>query len=159
MTEAKGRPGSIAAGRGAARLAAVQALYQMDLAGTDMAAVIAEFLAFRFGGTGEGALPAEADAQHFDRLVRGVVGRQRDIDPPIDDQLAEGWRLYRIDTTVRAILRAGTFELLAMRDIPARVVISEYVEVAKSFFDAVEPKVVNGVLDKLARRFREGELD
>ena len=88
----------------------------------------------------------------------GVVRRQREIDPLIDQQLATGWRLARIDSILRAILRAATFELMELPDVPARVVISEYIEVAHAFFEGDEPKVVNGVLDQLARKLRPGTL-
>jgi transcription antitermination protein NusB len=100
----------------------------------------------------------QPDADHLARVLKGVVARQREIDPLIDQQLATGWRLVRIDSIVRAILRAAAFELIELADVPARVVISEYVEVANAFFEGDEPKVVNGVLDQLARKLREGEL-
>lgn len=154
----KGGGRSAALARSQARLAAVQALYQMDLAETDLAAVIEEFKAHRLGSDVEGGTSGEADPDHFAGLLRGVVKRQREIDPMVDDQLAKGWRLTRIDSIVRAILRAAAFELIELSDIPARVVISEYVEVANAFFEGDEPKVVNGVLDALARRLRPGEL-
>jgi len=152
--------------RSQARLAAVQALYQMDLAETDLAAVIEEFKAHRLGrgsdnGTDHGAdhgTGGKADPEHFAGVLRGVVRRQREIDPLIDQQLAEGWRLTRIDSIVRAILRAATFELMELKDVPPRVVISEYVDVAHAFFEGDESKVVNGVLDGLARKLRPGEL-
>ena len=92
-------------------------------------------------------------------LLRGVVRRQREIDPMVDNQLATGWRLARVDSIMRAILRAGVLELMERPDIPARVVITEYVDVARAFFDADEPKVVNGVLDKLGRKLRPKEFD
>jgi N utilization substance protein B len=101
---------------------------------------------------------AEADEEHFAEVLRGVVKRQREIDPLIDQQLATGWRLARIDSIVRAILRAATFELIEMPDVPSRVVISEYIEVARAFFEGDEPKLVNGVLDQLARKLRPGTL-
>ena len=145
------------AARRSARIAAVQALYQMDLAQTDQNDVIAEFASHRFGVEDEGA-HAEADAAFFGEIVRGVVRLQRDIDPVIDNQLAEGWNLVRIDTILRATLRSAVYELIERKDIPARVVISEYVDVARAFFEEEEPKVVNGILDKLARRLRDGEL-
>ena len=91
-------------------------------------------------------------------MLKGVVRRQREIDPMIDRQLAEGWRLARIDSILRAILRAAAFELMELADVPARVVISEYIEVAHAFFEGDEPRVVNGVLDSLARKLRPGEL-
>ncbi|CFX48975.1 N utilization substance protein B homolog [Candidatus Filomicrobium marinum] len=156
------------AARSAGRMAAVQALYQMDLAGTDVTDVIHEFTTLRFPTEETEANPAEettepktpaTDAAFFAELVRGVVRRQRDIDPMIDHQLALNWRLKRVDSTLRAILRAGAFELIERRDIPARVVINEYIEVAHAFFDDDEPKVANGVLDRLARRLRVSEFE
>jgi N utilization substance protein B len=144
--------------RSSARLAAVQALYQMDLAETDLAAVIEEFKAQRLREDGDDPGAADADPEHFARVLKGVVRRQRDVDPMIDGQLAEGWRLYRVDSIVRAILRAGSFELLELSDVPPRVIISEYIDVAHAFFAGDEPRVVNGVLDQLARKLRPGEL-
>jgi len=143
--------------RSAARLAAVQGLYQMDLAATDIADVIAQF-ATRFGADGEGGAPDVADRLFFAELLRGVVRRQLEIDPLVDARLAGGWRLNRLDSILRAILRSGAFELMERRDIPAKVIISEYVDVAKAFFTGEEPKVVNGVLDKLAREQRPNEV-
>lgn len=154
----KGGARSAALSRSQARLAAVQALYQMDLAETDLAAVIEEFKAHRLGSETENGTAAQVDPEHFAGLLKGVVRRQREIDPMIDQQLAEGWRLTRIDSIVRAILRAAAFELMELEDVPARVVISEYIEVAHAFFEGDEPKVVNGVLDSLARKLRPGEL-
>jgi len=157
--------------RSIARTAAVQALYQMDLAGTDLNRVIEEFQRVRFSpdlvaGEGDPIIdhdPDEkaegADAQFFADILRGVVRKQRDIDPMIDQQLADGWRLVRVDSILRAILRAGVFELMERPDVPARVIINEYINVAKSFFDAEEPRVVNGVLDKIARKVRGAELE
>jgi N utilization substance protein B len=145
--------------RTAARLAAVQALYQMDMAGTDLNAVIDEFVRLRFPRAPGDEAAAGADPDFFADLLRGVVRRQRDIDPLVDHQLAEGWRLTRIDAIVRAILRAGVFELMERADVPARVVINEYINVAHSFFSGEEPKVVNGVLDRLGRRLRAAEFD
>lgn len=145
--------------RSQARLAAVQALYQMDLAETDLSDVIEEFKSHRFGGDGnDDQAGREAHPEHFAKVLRGVVKHQRRIDPLIDEQLAEGWRLVRIDSIVRAILRAGTFELMECEDVPVRVAISEYVEVAKAFFEGDEPRLVNGVLDHLARKLRPGQL-
>jgi transcription antitermination protein NusB len=144
--------------RSQARLATVQALYQMDLAETDLVEVIEEFKQHRLGGSSDANGMAEADQEHFAAVLRGVVKRQRDIDPLIDQQLATGWRLARIDSIVRAILRAATFELIALPDVPPRVVISEYIEVARAFFEGDEPKLVNGVLDQLARKLRPGTL-
>ena len=144
--------------RSRARLATVQALYQMDLAETDLIEVIEEFKQHRLSGSADGNNMADADQEHFAQVLRGVVKRQREIDPLIDQQLATGWRLARIDSIVRAILRAATFELIEMPDVPARVVISEYIEVARAFFEGDEPKLVNGVLDQLARKLRPGTL-
>jgi transcription antitermination protein NusB len=143
--------------RSAARLAAVQGLYQMDLAATDISEVIKQF-ATRFGAEGEGSAPEVADRLFFAELLRGVVRRQLEIDPLVDAKLAGGWRLNRLDSILRAILRAGAFELMERRDIPAKVIISEYVDVAKEFFTGEEPKVVNGVLDKLARDQRPADV-
>ncbi len=144
--------------RSAARVAAVQALYQMDMAATDLNAVIGEFEAFRFGPDAEDQTLADADRDFFRSLIRGVVRRQREIDPMIDQQLAEGWRLTRIDSILRAILRVATLELIERKDVPVRVVINEYVNAAHAFLSDDEPRVVNGVLDKLARRIRVDEL-
>jgi N utilization substance protein B len=144
--------------RRTARLAAVQGLYQMDLAQTDLNAVIDEFKTHRFGRNEREDTIAGADATFFAELLRGVVRRQREIDPMVDQQLAAGWRLARVDAILRAILRAGVFELLERPDVPGRVVINEYIEVAHAFFDDDEPKVVNGVLDQLARRLRVAEF-
>jgi transcription antitermination protein NusB len=149
----------VLAPRTAARVAAVQALYQMDMAGTDLNAVIDEFVRLRFPRAPGDEAAAGADPTFFNDLLRGVVRRQRDIDPLVDHQLAEGWRLVRIDAIMRAILRAGVFELMERTDVPARVVINEYINVAHSFFSDDEPKVVNGVLDKLGRRLRAAEFD
>ena len=167
---AAGKPSRNSKGlsRSQARLAAVQALYQMDLAETDLSAVIEEFKAHRLGSaddnvTGNGNGPdnstgAEADPEHFAGVLKGVVRRQREIDPMIDLQLAQGWRLTRIDSILRAILRAGAFELMELADVPPRVIISEYIDVAHAFFEGDEPRVVNGVLDSLARKLRPGDL-
>lgn len=144
--------------RGAARLAAVQALYQMDIAGSELGDVLAEFEAFRLGKEIDGLEFREADPAWFRDVVTGVVGSQREIDPRVHNALTEGWPLRRIDVTLRAILRAGTFELMARKEVPARVIISEYIDVAKAFFVEDEPRIVNGVLDRLARDLRGGEL-
>ena len=153
---AKPAPGTALA-RSRARLAAVQALYQMDLAETDLAEVIEEFKAHRLSPS-SGAPTAGGDAAHFARVLRGVVHRQREIDPMVDQQLATGWTLVRVDAILRAILRAGALELLELPDVPVRVIISEYVDVAHDFFEGDEPRVVNGVLDQIARKARSGEL-
>lgn len=155
----KGAGSAARAARSAGRMAAVQALYQMDLAGADVSNVIHEFTTLRFPAEDVDETLAGADAAFFAELVRGVVRRQRDIDPMIDQQLALNWRLKRVDSTLRAILRSGAFELIERQDVPYRVVINEYIEVAHAFFDDDEPKVVNGVLDRLARRLRVAEFE
>jgi transcription antitermination protein NusB len=144
--------------RGAARLAAVQALYQMDLSGATLPEVIAEFETFRLGKEVDGDQYRNADAAFFRDVVAGVVRDQKALDPAIDRTLARGWPLTRIDTTLRAILRAGAFELKNRADVPSRVVISEYVDVAKAFFEDDTPAVVNAVLDGLAHELRAGEF-
>jgi len=144
--------------RSAARISAVQALYQMDVAGTDLNQVIEEFTRLRIPEAASEDLIAGADPVFFAGILRGVVRRQRDVDPAVDRTLAAGWRLFRVDSTLRAILRAATFELIERPDVPARVVINEYINVAHAFFSDEEPKVVNGVLDRLARRFRPAEF-
>jgi transcription antitermination protein NusB len=147
-----------AASRSAARLAAVQALYQMDMTGIDLTEVVAEFEAYRLGQEIEGDQYHRAEAVFFRDLVEGVVREQLRLDPLIDQQLAEGWRLTRIDSILRAILRAGTYELFMRDDVPARVVISEYVDIAHAFFGEEEPKVVNGILDRLGHKARPQEV-
>jgi N utilization substance protein B len=144
--------------RGAARLAAVQALYQMDLSGAALSEVIAEFETYRLGKEVDGDQYRDADAAFFRDIVAGVVRDQKALDPAIDRTLAKGWPLTRIDTTLRAILRAGAFELADRPDVPSRVVISEYVDVAKAFFEDDAPAVVNAVLDALAHELRAGEF-
>ncbi len=144
--------------RGAARLAAVQALYQMDLSGATLPEVIAEFEAYRLGKEVDGDQYRIADAAFFRDIVAGVVREQKTLDPAIDRTLAKGWPLTRIDTTLRAILRCGAFELGNRADVPSRVVISEYVDVAKAFFDDDAPAVANAVLDALAHELRAGEF-
>jgi transcription antitermination protein NusB len=144
--------------RSQARLAAVQALYQMDIAATDLNKLIEEFTVVRFGADAEDETVAFADQSLFQSIVRGVVAHQAEIDPALDSQLAAGWRLNRIDATVRAVLRSGMFEILYRKDVPPRVIISEYVDIAKAFFEGDEPKVVNAVLDKLAKKHRGAEL-
>lgn len=155
------KPATKAAGRtarSAARIAAVQGLYQMDMAQTDLNAVIDEFRGIRFLQAEPEEAIAGADPTFFAELLKGVVRRQRDIDPIVDQQLAAGWQLGRVDSILRAILRAGVFELMERPDVPAKVVINEYIEIAHAFFAEDEPKVVNGILDKLARRLRMEEF-
>ena len=140
--------------RSVARLAAVQALYQMEVSGVGVDAVVREFSDHRFGGDMEGEALAEADEGFFADVVKGVVLAQTDIDQSIAKRLATGWRLDRIDATLRAILRAGAYELTRREDVPVEVAIDEYVEIAKSFFEGPEPGFVNAALDGIARDAR-----
>lgn len=142
----------------AARLAAVQALYQMDVAGTDAADVIAEFRDHRMKDETDAAGCQQADAIFFADLVMGVVREQRRIDPMLNARLAAGWRLSRIDSILRAILRSAAYEILFRADVPAKVIINEYVDVGHAFFEGDEPGVVNAILDALARAQRGHEL-
>jgi transcription antitermination protein NusB len=144
--------------RGAARLAAVQALYQMDIAGAGLNDVFAEFESHWLGSEVEGEKYLPAEAAFFRDVVSGVVRDQKELDPLIDQALARGWPLKRIDAIIRAVLRAGCYELQHRKDIPARVVVTEYVDVANAFVDSEETGMVNAVLDQIARKFREGEF-
>jgi transcription antitermination protein NusB len=145
--------------RSAARLAAVQALYQIDLGGAAAEAVIAEFRVHRFGRELDGENYGEADTALFAEIVTGVVARRAELDQALSGALTPDWPLERLETVLRAILRAGAFELLALSDIPARVVISEYLDIAHAFFAGKEPGLVNGVLDHIAHRLRPGDLE
>ncbi len=140
--------------RGAARLAAVQALYQMDVAGTGVLEIAAEYEAFRLGKEVDGETYRDADAQWFRAILSGVVDDQKVIDPIIRQALTEDWPLSRLDSTLRAILRAGVYELRSRVDVPVAVIVSEYVDIAKAFYVEDEPKLVNAVLDRVARRVR-----
>jgi N utilization substance protein B len=140
--------------RGTARLAAVQALYQMDIVGTGLLEIAAEYEAYRLGKEVDGTVYREADAQWFRAILSGVVEHQKEIDPVIGQSLTEGWPLSRLDSTLRAILRAGVYELTRRADVPVAVIVSEYVDIAKAFYDEDEPKLVNAVLDRVARRVR-----
>jgi N utilization substance protein B len=144
--------------RSAARLGAVQALYQMDAGGTPLPAVIGEFETHRLGQDIEGEKLRPADRPFFRALVTGVVKAQRRIDPIIHAALPGTWPLTRIDLTLRAVLRCGVFELVSRRDIPARVVINEYLDIAHAFFTGDEPGLVNGLLDRVARDHRPEEF-
>ena len=143
--------------RRVARLAAVQAIYQMELTGDDAEAVTREFIKHRF--THETEMTGPADEAFFTAIVKGVPLHQVEIDRSIVRCLASDWRLERVDSILRAILRAGTFELIGRPDVPAKVVIDEYLEISHAFFGADEPGFVNAVLDKLARRKRAQEFD
>ena len=144
--------------RGAARLAAVQALYQMDIARTPIDDILAEFESHWIGREIEGAQYLPAEAAFFRDVVSGVVRQQRSLDPLIDEALARSWPLKRLDAILRAVLRAGAYELGHRSDVPARVVVSEYVDVANAFFDRNETGMVNAVLDQIARQSRVGEF-
>ena len=139
--------------RHAARLGAVQALYQMEMSGGGAEDVVREFAEHRFG-----QLPVPPDADFFAAIVNGVPKHQVEIDRAIAASLSEKWKLERVDSILRAILRCGVFELVARRDVPARVVIDEYVAVAGAFFGGDEPGFINAALDNIARRKRAAEF-
>ena len=140
--------------RSAARLAAVQALYQQEMEGTPVARLIHEFHHHRLGATIEGDTYADAEQSFFDDLVAGTDARRDEIDELIANRLAEGWSLERLDKPMKAILRAGAYELIARPDVPVATVISEYVDVADAFYDKREKGFVNGLLDAIAKSAR-----
>jgi N utilization substance protein B len=140
--------------RSAARLAAVQALYQQEMEGTPVPRLLTEFHDHRLGATIEEAQYHEAERDFFDDIVTGVDARRCDIDEAISGKLAAGWTLERLDRPMRAILRAGTYELMARTDVPVGSVISEYVDVAHAFYDKRESGFVNGLLDAIAKEVR-----
>jgi N utilization substance protein B len=147
--------------RSAARLAAVQALYQQHMEGTALAKLLDEFHQHRLGrGIDEDAFGdaeyAEAEVPFFDDVVRGVDARRDEIDAMVAGKLASGWTIARLDKAMLQVLRAGTYELIARADVPAPVAINEYVEVAKAFFDDGQARFVNGILDAVAKEVREG---
>ncbi len=144
--------------RGAARLAAVQALYQMDIAGAGLNDILAQFESHWLGREVEGAQYLPAEAAFFRDIVTGVVREQRALDPQIDEALQSSWPLKRIETVLRAAMRAGAYELAHRRDVPARVVIAEYADVAAAFVERDETGMVNAVLDLLARKLRGDEF-
>ena len=144
--------------RGAARLAAVQALYQMDISGAGLNEILAEFESHWLGREVEGAQYLPAEAAFFRDIVAGVVRDQRLLDPQIDEALERGWPLKRIEAVLRAALRAGVYELQHRRDVPARVVVSEYADVAAAFVERDETGMVNAVLDQLTRKARPDEF-
>jgi len=161
MTDAgpSGGAGRRGGARTVARLAAVQALYQIEMTGQDAEKVVEEFDAHRLVGELDGIAIAPSDRAYFRVLVLGVVEARDDLDAALAAALTEGWPLPRLDSVVRAILRAGAFELSDRPDVPAVVAISEYVDLARDFFAGKEPNLVNGVLDRLARRFRAEEME
>lgn len=140
--------------RTVARLAAVQALYQMELAGEGVDTVIEEFSRHRFDGDIEGQMLAEADEAWFADVVRGVVTEQKAVDAAIRARLASNWKIERLDATLRALLRSGAWELMRKPEVALEIVIDEYVELAKAFFDDAEAKFVNAALDGVARDTR-----
>ncbi len=147
--------------RSRARLAAAQALYQMELSGDDVEEVVDEFRSHRLGFEADSALGdtlAEADEKLFADIVSGVVKRQTEIDKALAGCLTQGWSLERVDATLRALLRAGAYELIARPDVPAKVALDEYVRVAGAFFSGDEVPFANGVLNALARRVRPTEF-
>ncbi|CAH1668703.1 transcription antitermination factor NusB [Chelatococcus asaccharovorans] len=144
--------------RSAARLAAVQALYEMDVAGTGVIEAVAQFEAHWMGQEIDGVSFKPAEAAFFRDIVAGVVREQKSVDRKVDAALAKGWPLTRVEIVLRAVLRAGCYELMFRKDVPVRVVISEYVDVSRAFYSDDEPGFVNAVLDAVAREVRPGEL-
>jgi N utilization substance protein B len=140
--------------RSAARLAATQALYQIEMSESDAEEVLTEFIDHRLGGDPEVGLGMVCDENFFKDIVRGVLHHQTDIDSKLSASLASGWTLRRVDSILRALMRAAAYELMGREDVPVKVVIDEYVELAKDFFDGEEPAFVNAVLDRLAREGR-----
>ena len=145
--------------RSAARLAAVQALYQHEMEGTPLPRLLHEFHEHRLGATIEDEQYHEAEREFFDDLVTGADARRSDIDGLISGRLAEGWTLERLDRPMRAILRAGAYELIARPDVPVASVISEYVDVAHAFYDKRESGFVNGLLDAIAKEARPARAE
>lgn len=140
--------------RSAARLAAVQALYQRHMEGTSTVKLLDEFHQHRLGKEIEDDQYTDAEVEFFDDVVSGYIAREDEIDALVASKLAEGWTLKRLDKTMVQILRCGAYELLARADVPKAAVISEYVDVAHAFFDEREAKFVNGVLDSVAKEVR-----
>lgn len=145
--------------RRAARLAAVQALYQLDLTGGQVAAVIAEFVAHRLDQLLEpfDLPPLAIDRDWFRLVTEGAWKSRATLDPEIGQVLADGWTLERCDALLRALLRAGAFELASRTDVPIKVAINEYVDLGHLFFDGPEPGFINGVLDRLGSKLRSQE--
>lgn len=140
--------------RAGARLAAVQALYQMEQTEQSTNAVIADFMEDRLGLDAEGTPIEEADPDLFKGIVNGVVARQEEVDGAIMKRLASGWKIERLDSTSRAILRCCVFELVDNISLPSQILLDEYVSIAHAFFEGAEPKFINGVLDAVARDVR-----
>ncbi len=137
--------------RAAARLLAVQALYQMDIARTPLENIIREFVAHRLNVSIDGVDMPEGDAVYFEKILRGVVENQTPIDRKIDDCLSENWHLARLDSTLRAILRCGVFELAYGGEAPMGVLVSQYTDIAHAFFDGPEGGMANALLDRVGQ--------
>ena len=162
MTEDTGnvaRRARASARRSAARLAAVQALYQLDLMGGESEDIIVDVLNNQGGALLEGDDFADMDPRFFSDIARGTARWRGELDVMLDASLTEGWTMARLERILAAVLRCAAYELKHRPDVPVRVVINEYLEVARAFFDGEEPRLVNGVLDTVARRLREGEMD
>jgi len=162
MTETKAktpkkRPAK-AVSRSAARLGAVQALYQMELSGRGLKGILAEYASERLGETFEDGDCGKADFPFLKDTLEGVLREQKTLDVKLNEYLSDSWKLPRLDATMRAILRAAAYELQFRHDVPARVTITEYIDVTKAFFEKEEAKFVNGVLDRYARWVREDEM-
>jgi transcription antitermination protein NusB len=145
--------------RSAARLGAVQTLVQMELGGHGVEEAVRDYLDHTSGAEIDGVQYAEADARMFDSVVRGAVEHQIAIDGALDKCLPEEWPLHRLDSVLRSILRCSAFEILYRSDVPARVIMNEYVDVARAFFDGAEPGMANGVMDRLAKFARPQDFD
>ncbi|MEO3435529.1 transcription antitermination factor NusB [Inquilinus sp. CAU 1745] len=149
---------SAKARRSAARLAAVQALYQIALIGADVETVVGEFVQHRFGADLDGDVFVTPEPTSFAAIVRGASVRREDVDGLIAGSLDSAWTVDRLELLLRVVMRAGAWELLANPEVAPRIVISEYVDVAHAFFGGKEPAMVNGVLDKIARTLRPDEM-
>ena len=152
------KPAATPSRRQAARLAAVQALYQWQEGEHAPAEIIEQFLSVRTGEAGEGGMRRDADRPLFKDVVEGTVAHKDELEQTVSAALAEDWTWKRVDRLVRAILLAGAYELLHRRDVPPRVAINEYVEIAHAFYDQGEPSFINSVLDRVARQARSAEL-
>jgi N utilization substance protein B len=157
MEEAKKTKPKSGNKRSASRLGAVQALYQVEMTGVTPAVVVVEYVKHRLGQEIDGDTFLPADATLFEELVQGTVERQADLDGIITGALAADWPLDRLEMILRAILRVATFELAHRIDVPVKVVITEYVDIAHAFFAGKEPGLINGVLDRLGRQLRPTE--
>ena len=143
--------------RRVSRVSAVQALYQMDVSGSPHKIVVKEFLDHRFGYEDEPGM-VRADEAYFEDILNGVVANQTEIDQAIENRLTEKWPLRRLDATLRALLRSATYEIMRRPDVPALVIVNEYMAIATEFFSGKEPGIVNGVLDKIAKHVRAAEF-